>query len=79
MKETYHKDLPPTKTILNNLSDAGSVVVFYYYETGLYHYAKVMAESEDYLLIHEANFKHCQEGMRMVRRTDPHILGFFHI
>jgi hypothetical protein len=69
--------LPSTATILSNLAAEGRVVVFYYAEIGLYHYAIVRGERRDAWLIEETNYKHCTHDSRWVPKEDPAIVGFY--
>ena len=77
--KSAHPSLPGTNHILSNLSDQGEVIVFYYKEVGLHHYAVVIAESDTHYTIEETNYKGCQHGFRQVLKTDPSIIGFFPI
>jgi hypothetical protein len=69
--------LPNTATIINNLSDNGPVAVFYYPDSGLYHFTLVKKETGSEIFIEETNYKPCQYGERTVSKSDPSLVGFF--
>ena len=69
--------LPSTATILANLKEDGDVVVFYYAEVGLYHYAVVRGVRDDAILIEETNYKSCAHGTRWIDKENKSIVGFF--
>jgi len=77
--KSVYPSLPSSATIRSNLSDAGSVAVFYYSQVNLPHYAVVVEETADNYLIEETNYHRCQKGTRIIPKNDPSLLGFFPI
>lgn len=77
--KSKHPSLPGTRHILNNLSDHGSVAVFYYKDADLHHYALVLYENEHHYVIEETNYTSCTKGMRNVPKNDPSLIGFFDV
>ena len=79
-KNNYFPDLPSTATIKSNLvKEIGDLAVFYYPESGLYHYAKVIWNDGYSIGLDEANFKHCQITQRVVNIDYPRLIGFYNI
>ncbi len=73
-------NLPSTYEILNSLTfNTGEVAVFYYRDSGLYHYALVKEIGEDYIKIEETNYKRCRFSERIIPRNNPDLLGYFSI
>lgn len=78
LKSFHLNNLPSTKFILSNLqSEVGRVAVFYYPETGVYHYAMVTSYSKSSFVIDETNYKHCQRTVRELTYTYKNLVGFF--
>jgi hypothetical protein len=75
--KSVYPSLPGTNYVLSNLSNHGEVIVFYYKEVGLHHYAVVRGETDTHYAIEETNYKGCQHGRRLVSKDDPSIVGFF--
>lgn len=68
--------LPPTKTILNEVSKAyGPIAVFNYH--GTKHYAVVEGMGEGVFYVSETNYRSCKYGEREVSFLDPFLLGFY--
>ena len=70
-------DLPHSSVVKNNLGDSGNVAVFYYPESGLYHYALVLDKDESSVTISETNFRRCQYTQRVIGTEYPYLLGFY--
>lgn len=68
-----YPQLPRTEIILKNLGASGEVAVFYYPDSGLYHYAVV--ESIDPLVITDTNFSGHKKETRQV--SSLRLLGFY--
>lgn len=72
VKHVY-PETPPTATILANLTDSGEIAVFYYPESGLYHYAVV--ESLEPFIISDTNYGSDTKKTRP--ETGLHLIGFY--
>lgn len=70
-------DLPPSQVVRNNLEESGDVAVFYYPESGLYHYAIVLDSSLEYITVAETNYKHCKFTKRVIRTDYNYLIGFY--
>lgn len=70
-------DLPHSSVVRNNLEDSGNVAVFYYPESGLFHYAFVVNRDGDSVMIAETNYHRCQYSQRVIRTDYPNLIGFF--
>lgn len=68
--------LPPTKTILANLSDKGEVGVLYYPSSNLYHYV-VVEDFGETVTFSETNFAGHKKTIRELPRTA--FVGFYDI
>lgn len=80
VKKTYHQDLPPMAVINANLrAEVSDVAVFYYRNSGLYHYAKVTWSDGYNFKTDEANFSHCMLSQRNLSTDYPHLLGFYKV
>lgn len=75
--KTHFPTLPPTLSILTNIKPEGDVVVFYYPETNLYHFARKVKETDTHLLVDETNYTSCTHSYRQVPKNSPTILGYF--
>ena len=79
-KNNYFPDLPSTATIKSNLvKEIGDLAVFYYPESGLYHYAKVIWNDGYSIGLDEANYNHCKITQRVVNIDYPRLIGFYNI
>lgn len=79
VKKQY-PNLPRTQEIKQNLTeDVGDLAVFYYPNSGLYHYASVSETDGFSFKIKEANYKRCQETTREINTDYPYLLGFYHL
>jgi hypothetical protein len=74
VKHVY-PSLPPTKTILANLSSSGEVAIFYFPDSNLYHYAVV--EIVNPLVVTDTNY----QGHKKTTREDSgeRLIGFYKI
>lgn len=78
-KERFFPDLPGTATILTGLNqDISDLVVFYYADSDLYHYAKVIDITNTSILVDETNYYRCKRTVRAVDKNDPTIVGYWH-
>jgi len=79
-KQTFFPDLPSTDVIKSNIrSEISDVAVFYYQETGLYHYAAVIDSDGYNFTIDEANYRHCARTTRELTLDYPGLLGFYKV
>jgi hypothetical protein len=65
------------KEVIANVTATGSVAVFYYADSGLYHLAVVRKEVNGRYFIEETNYSRCKHGFRWIDKDDPALLGFF--
>lgn len=80
VKETYYPDLPGTDYILANLQqEYADVAVFYYPDSGLYHYAKIIEKTTTTYILDESNYQHCKQGIREIPHNYPRLIGFFDV
>lgn len=70
-----YPSLPPTATILANLGAEGEVAVFYYPDSGLYHYAVV--ESVEPFVVTDTNYGSATKKTRAEDGT--RLLGFYKV
>lgn len=70
-------DLPHSMDVLTNLEESGNVAVFYYPESGLYHYALVTNTAGSTITISETNYSHCEYSQRIIRADEPGLIGFY--
>lgn len=54
----------------------GSVAIFYYPHSNLYHVAVVTKVGLNWFVVKESNYNHCQVGTRIVDINDPSLVGF---
>lgn len=79
-KEKYFPNLPNTATIKSNLKqEIGDIAVFYYPNSGLYHYAKVTRFEGNSFWIDEANYRRCQITQRKLNTQYPRLIGFYDV
>lgn len=79
-KQTYHPDLPSMKEVNSNLTqNISDVAVFYYHNSGLYHYAKVTWTDGYNFKIDEANYNHCKRSQRDLNLDYQYLLGFYEV
>jgi hypothetical protein len=65
------------KEVIAHVSATGSVAVFYYPESGLYHFAILRGETSGRYFIEETNYSRCKHGFRWIEKSDPALLGFY--
>lgn len=70
-----YPSLPPTATILSNLEAEGEVAVFYYPDSGLYHFAVV--ESVEPFIVTDTNYGSATKKTREENGT--RLLGFYKV
>ena len=68
-------NVPPTKTILNNLTESGNIGVLYYPRQGLYHYVVVESVVGDQVTFTETNFHGHTKSTRVLAASA--FLGFY--
>lgn len=77
-KERYFPHLPSSADILSNLNqNNGELVVFYYSDSGLHHYAKVIHRTDTDITIDETNYKTCQRTVRTIPINHHTIVGYW--
>jgi len=76
VKDIY-PDLPGTNHILANLTTSGEVAVFYYPNSGLYHYTVVESISSTTMTISETNYGGHFLNRRTVNLKDKNLIGFY--
>lgn len=71
-------DTPNTFTILSNVKNSvGDIVIFYYPESNLHHYAIVEKIYNGHVYISETNYSSCSFGRRIVPLQDSTIVGYY--
>jgi hypothetical protein len=76
--KSVYPHLPPTAVILNAIqSEPAEVVVFYYPDIGLYHYAVLVGVDDEHYYIEETNYKRGQFTQRQIPKNDVNLIGFF--
>lgn len=77
-KSKHFPDLPSTVEILENLEEEiSSLAVFYYPDSGLYHYAKVTWTDGYNFTTDEANLSPCKLTQRTLNLDYPRLIGFY--
>lgn len=71
--KSVYPSLPPTATILANLGAEGEVAVFYYPDSGLYHYAVV--ESAEPFIVTDTNYGSATKKTRT--ESGHNLIGFY--
>jgi len=75
--KSIYPNLPGTNHILSHLTDSGEVAVFYYPDSGLYHYTVVESISSTTMTISETNYGGHFVNRRTVNLKDKNLIGFY--
>ena len=80
IKEVYYPDLPSTKVIRAGIKPGyGDIAVFYYPNSGQWHFAKTTGVTFESFTIDETNYKKGTRTVREIKFTDPRLKGFYNM